>query len=96
MTTDDQLRDYPFETFRGELPDELLDMVSDQPISRVRLPDGRPTWLVLGYDEVRTVLADPRFSRREGEAESVATDEPGCPAGHRPTRELAVDNAAPH
>lgn len=33
-----------------------------QPIRRVRLHDGRTAWLVSGYEEVRSVLADPRVS----------------------------------
>ncbi|HEY0640566.1 MAG TPA: cytochrome P450 [Pseudonocardiaceae bacterium] len=63
--TEERLREYPFEPFRGDLPAELLRMVRTEPVSRVRLPDGRATWLVVGYREVCTVLADPRFSRRE-------------------------------
>ncbi|GAB3059408.1 cytochrome P450 [Micromonospora schwarzwaldensis] len=56
-------RPYPFAPFTGDLPDELLDMVVSDPVSRVRLPDGRPAWLVLSYEHCCTVLADPRFSR---------------------------------
>ncbi|PTA47846.1 cytochrome P450 [Micromonospora sp. RP3T] len=56
-------RAYPFEPFTGDLPAELLDMVVSDPISRVRLPDGRAAWLVLSYEHCCTVLADPRFSR---------------------------------
>ncbi|MBO4163536.1 MULTISPECIES: cytochrome P450 [Micromonospora] len=63
MTVVSELRDYPFEPFTGDLPAELLDMVVSDPVSRVRLPDGRPAWLVLGYQDCCTVLADPRFSR---------------------------------
>ncbi|WP_432905294.1 cytochrome P450 [Micromonospora matsumotoense] len=63
MTVVSELRDYPFAPFTGDLPAELLDMVVSDPVSRVRLPDGRPAWLVLGYQDCCTVLADPRFSR---------------------------------
>jgi len=63
MTVVSGLRSYPFEPFTGDLPDELLDMVATEPVSRVRLTDGRPCWLVLGYAECCTVLADPRFGR---------------------------------
>lgn len=57
------LRDYPFEPFTGDLPAELLEMVTSTSVSRVRLPDGRAAWLVLGYEDCCTVLSDPRFSR---------------------------------
>jgi cytochrome P450 len=33
------------------------------PMSRVAFPSGHEGWLVTRYDDVRTVLADPRFSR---------------------------------
>lgn len=38
-------------------------MVVTRPVTRVRLPDGRPIWLILGYQECRRVLTDPKFSR---------------------------------
>nr|WP_258544936.1 hypothetical protein [Micromonospora provocatoris] len=63
MTVNSGLRSYPFEPFTGDLPAELLEMVVAEPVSRVRLPDGRAAWLVLSYEHCCTVLADPRFSR---------------------------------
>ncbi|WP_246017431.1 cytochrome P450 [Micromonospora pisi] len=95
MTTDDTLRPYPFEVFRGELPPELLQMVTDRPVSRVRLPDGRPTWLVLGYDEVCTVLADADFTRHAGqvEAEEPVGAASGCPVQPK-VRELGMNGQA--
>jgi len=41
-----------------------------QPLARVELPDGEVGWLVGGYDEVRQVVTDQRFSR----ARAVAPD----------------------
>lgn len=35
---------------------------AEAPVSRAELPDGSPCWLVTGHQEVRTVLADARFS----------------------------------
>jgi cytochrome P450 len=43
-------------------PAELLDARSHGPISRYSFPDGHQGWLVTGYDLVRAVLADTRFS----------------------------------
>jgi cytochrome P450 len=34
-----------------------------EPVSRVVLPSGHEAWLVSRYDDLRTVLSDPRFSR---------------------------------
>ncbi|MBR7833124.1 cytochrome P450 [Actinospica durhamensis] len=35
---------------------------SDAPISRVQLPDGRRLWALTRHEDVRAMLADPRFS----------------------------------
>ncbi|WFE64804.1 cytochrome P450 [Micromonospora sp. WMMD714] len=86
MTVVSELRNYPFEPFTGDLPAELLDMVVSDPVSRVRLPDGRPAWLVLGYQDCCTVLADPRFSR-------LPLGATGTPDGGGP-RELNMDGPA--
>lgn len=76
--TEEQVRDYPFEPFRGELPQELLEMVHTKPVSRVRIPDGRVVWLVVGYPETSLVLSDPRFARHVAEIGPAEQTE-GCP-----------------
>lgn len=86
VTVNSGLRSYPFEPFTGDLPAELLEMVVAEPVSRVRLPDGRAAWLVLGYEHCCTVLADPRFSRLPLGA--TTTPDGGGP------RELNMDGAA--
>ncbi|MBO4209381.1 cytochrome P450 [Micromonospora echinofusca] len=103
----DALPRYPFEDFRGELPDRLLTMVRDEPVSRVMLPDGRPAWLVVGYDEVCTVLSDARFVRHVGDlgpdgvtgpangGAALAPDTTGqCPVTGPRVRDLAMNGPA--
>ncbi|MFG3498875.1 cytochrome P450 [Streptomyces sp. NPDC047928] len=46
-------------------PAELVDARRHGPISRYTHPGGRPGWLITGYDLVRSVLADQRFSSRK-------------------------------
>ncbi|MFF4799288.1 cytochrome P450 [Streptomyces sp. NPDC001351] len=46
-------------------PAELLDARRHGPISRFTHVGGRPGWLITGYDLVRSVLADSRFSSRK-------------------------------
>jgi cytochrome P450 len=46
-------------------PAELLDARRHGPISRYTFPGSRPGWLITGYELVRSVLADPRFSSRK-------------------------------
>ncbi len=45
-------------------PAELLDARRHGPISRYTHVGGAPGWLITGYDLVRSVLADSRFSSR--------------------------------
>ncbi|WP_101785902.1 cytochrome P450 [Nonomuraea indica] len=46
-------------------PKELLQAREHGPISRYPFPDGHQGWLITGYDLVRSVLADSRFSSRK-------------------------------
>jgi cytochrome P450 len=42
---------------------EYLRLLENRPVAQVRLPDGKPAWLVTRHADVRQVLIDPRFSR---------------------------------
>ncbi|MFD7597808.1 cytochrome P450 [Kitasatospora sp. NPDC059812] len=46
-------------------PAELTDARRHGPISRYTHPGGAAGWLITGYELVRSVLADPRFSSRK-------------------------------
>ncbi|WP_327085489.1 cytochrome P450 [Nonomuraea sp. NBC_01738] len=46
-------------------PKDLIEARAHGPISRLPFPDGHQGWLVTGYDLVRAILADPRFSSRK-------------------------------
>ncbi|MGJ6965869.1 cytochrome P450 [Streptosporangium sp. G11] len=46
-------------------PKELIEAREHGPISRFPFPDGHQGWLITGYDLVRSVLADSRFSSRK-------------------------------
>lgn len=64
---------YPFsQADRLELDPTYATIRADDPVTRVTLPYGGDGWLVTRYEDVRTVLADPRFSR----AETVGADVP--------------------
>ncbi|WP_327678422.1 cytochrome P450 [Kitasatospora sp. NBC_00458] len=52
---------YPFEAPGLELHPAYAEL-RDQPLVRIRLPYGDGAWLATRYEDVRTVLADPRFS----------------------------------
>jgi cytochrome P450 len=46
-----------------EPPPEYAELRAEQPVARATLPSGHEIWLVTRYDDVRRILADPRFSR---------------------------------
>jgi cytochrome P450 len=82
-------RAYPFSR-PARLDQEPLfaALRAEQPLIRVRLPYGEPAWLATRYDDVKTVLADPRFSR----AASVGRDEPRMRLhGSQPGSILSLD-----
>ncbi|MEU6341076.1 cytochrome P450 [Streptomyces sp. NPDC046977] len=66
-------RTYPFTAADRLTVDPMFAELRDnEPMCRVRFPYGEPAWLVTRYEDVRTVLGDPRFSR----AEAARRDEP--------------------
>ncbi|MER6997707.1 cytochrome P450 [Streptomyces sp. NPDC000410] len=62
-------------------PAELIDARRHGPISRYTHPGGKPGWLITGYDLVRSVLADPRFSSRKDLLNVVDFELPPAPPG---------------
>ncbi|TDB77241.1 MULTISPECIES: cytochrome P450 [unclassified Micromonospora] len=64
---------YPFSApHRLDVDPRYAQLRREEPLIRIRLPFGEPAWLATRYADVRTVLADPRFSR----AASVGRDQP--------------------
>ncbi|MFB7598152.1 cytochrome P450 [Streptomyces sp. NPDC056160] len=64
---------FPFhETDELHIEPRFEQLRTSEPLCPVRLTHGEPAWLVTRYEDVKTVLGDPRFSR----AEAVARDEP--------------------
>ncbi|PPK71128.1 cytochrome P450 [Actinokineospora auranticolor] len=64
---------YPFSEPERLDPEPLFDRLrAEHPLIRVRLPYGEPAWMATRYEDVKTVLGDPRFSR----AASAGRDEP--------------------
>ncbi|MFF3837798.1 cytochrome P450 [Streptomyces sp. NPDC001930] len=62
-------------------PAELAEARRHGPISRYTHPGGIPGWLITGYDLVRSVLADPRFSSRRELMNVVDFELPPAPPG---------------
>ncbi|MFC4564150.1 cytochrome P450 [Nocardiopsis mangrovi] len=55
---------YPFrDHVRLEMDPLYAELREHRPVLRVRVPFGDDAWLVTRYDDVKTVIGDPRFSR---------------------------------
>jgi cytochrome P450 len=50
-------------TLPGQPVPEIRTIGGDRPVFRAELPDGRIVWLVTGYENVRQMIVDQRFSR---------------------------------
>ncbi|RSS59012.1 cytochrome P450 [Streptomyces sp. WAC01280] len=62
-------------------PAELIEAREHGPISRYTHPGGKPGWMITGYDLVRSVLADSRFSARKDLLNVVDFELPPAPPG---------------
>lgn len=90
MTVNTEVRSYPFGApARLDMDPLYAKLRREEPVSRVELPYGGQGWLVTRYDDVKTVLADPRFSRA---ATVDREDVPrATPAPARPDSLLSMD-----
>ncbi|MFJ6102537.1 cytochrome P450 [Streptomyces sp. NPDC092359] len=62
-------------------PAELLDARRHGSVSGFTHPGGKPGWVITGYEAVRSVLADPRFSSRRDLMNVVDFELPPAPPG---------------
>jgi cytochrome P450 len=78
---DETLLSYPFKTdVPLDVPPEWAEVRGRCPVVTVRLPSGDEARLVTRYEEARTLLADPRFTRTlppEAAARVAATEDGG-------------------
>jgi nocardicin N-oxygenase len=75
---------YPFgDPVRVDLDPRYAQLRAEQPALRVKLPYGSECWLVTRYEDVKTVLSDPRFSRARaaGREDTPRVTPEAAPAG---------------
>ncbi|AUI63959.1 cytochrome P450 [Amycolatopsis sp. BJA-103] len=67
-------------------PREITRLRDARPVSPMVFPDGHEGWLVTGYDEVRQMMADTRFSSRQDIGIlHLPYETPGMPAQTEPS-----------
>ncbi|MEV6983561.1 cytochrome P450 [Sphaerisporangium sp. NPDC051017] len=95
--TADAIPDFPFDRATAlEPPPELAELRERCPVAHVRLPSGDVATVVTRYDDARTVIADPRFTRdlaREGAARISTTEDGGLFNRPRPDAENMTEGA---
>ncbi|MEC3913433.1 cytochrome P450 [Nocardia sp. CDC160] len=70
-------------------PREISELRAARPVSPLVFPDGHHGWLVTGYDEVRKLLADTRFSSRlDLGVIHVPYETPGMPTPTEPSPQI--------
>ncbi|WP_036504921.1 MULTISPECIES: cytochrome P450 [Nocardia] len=70
-------------------PREITRLRQARPVSPMIFPDGHEGWLVTGYDEVRSLLADSRFSSRQDIGVlHVPYEIPGMPVATEPSQQI--------
>ncbi|MFG2093555.1 cytochrome P450 [Streptomyces sp. NPDC048612] len=70
-------------------PRDLTRLREARPVSPLLFPDGHEGWLVTGYDAVRQLLADTRFSSRQDIGVlHVPYETPGMPAATEPSPQV--------
>ncbi|GHE72956.1 hypothetical protein GCM10018785_46420 [Streptomyces longispororuber] len=77
---DDRARAYPFSYPSAMLLDPTYATLRrSEPVSQVRLAFGGEAWLVTRYADIKSVLADPRFSRAATADRDVPRSRPQKP-----------------
>ncbi|WP_181777642.1 cytochrome P450 [Amycolatopsis pittospori] len=67
-------------------PSRITELRDTRPVSPLVFPDGHEGWLVTGYEEVRQMMADTRFSSRlDLGIVHVPYETPGMPAPTEPS-----------
>lgn len=70
-------------------PREITRLRETRPVSPLRFPDGHDGWLVTGYEAVRALMADTRFSSRQDIGVlHVPYETPGIPAATEPSPQI--------
>ncbi|GHF79619.1 hypothetical protein FHX82_005790 [Amycolatopsis bartoniae] len=70
-------------------PSEISRLRAARPVSPLVFPDGHEGWLVTGYDAVRQMMADTRFSSRlDLDVVHVPYETPGMPVATEPSPQL--------
>ncbi|MCE6998432.1 cytochrome P450 [Saccharothrix sp. S26] len=70
-------------------PSRITRLRETRPVSPMVFPDGHEGWLVTGYDEVRLLMADTRFSSRQDlGVVHVPYEVPGMPVATEPSPQV--------
>jgi cytochrome P450 len=70
-------------------PREITRLREARPVSPLAFPDGHEGWLVTGYEAVRQMMADTRFSSRlDLDVVHVPYETPGMPVATEPSPQL--------
>jgi cytochrome P450 len=70
-------------------PRQITRLREDRPVSPIVMPDGHEGWIVTGYDALRQLMADTRFSSRQDIGIlHVPYETPGMPVATEPSPQV--------
>src|SRR5690606_1004681 len=66
-------RTYPLpQPDKTKPPPDYATLRAEEPVARIRLPNGAEAWLITRYEDVRRLLADPRLGKAASTAPGAA------------------------
>ncbi|GAA2892226.1 hypothetical protein GCM10020220_097950 [Nonomuraea rubra] len=93
MTTDSTATLQTARTCPFGPPEQHLRFLREQPVAKVALATGREAWVATRYEDIRTILSDPRFSadRRHPNAPRLSSADGQMAASPLPKMLLEMD-----
>ncbi|MEU3463317.1 cytochrome P450 [Streptomyces sp. NPDC006733] len=87
--TDSEVVNYPFAPAEAvDIHPKYAELRAEQALTRVNMQYGGEAWLATRYDDIKVVLADPRFSR----AETVGKDVPRVRKAYEEKNIVSMDD----
>ncbi|MGW4796819.1 cytochrome P450, partial [Nonomuraea sp. NPDC004297] len=76
-------------------PEQHLRFLREQPVTKVTLPTGRDAWVAARYEDIRTILSDPRFSADRRHPNSPRLSSADGQISHSPLPKMMLEMDPP-
>ncbi|MFC5828936.1 cytochrome P450 [Nonomuraea insulae] len=76
-------------------PEQHLRLLREQPVAKVTLPAGGDAWVAARYEDIRTILTDPRFTADRGHPNAPRLTEDAMDPASSPLPKLMLNMDPP-